>query len=191
LALFLVPRDAAHVTPLDTIDGRDIAHVSIDADIGADALISGGAALVAKLLDLARLGVAAEMLGAAERALEITVSYLRTREQFGRPIGSFQALQHRAALMHIDLQLARACVAEGWRAAEDERGDLAAAAALAKFMAGEAVHRISSETVQMHGGLGMTAEHVAGRYLKWARVSERLYGDSRFLADRYATAAGF
>ena len=191
LALFLVPRDASQVTPLDTIDGRDVAHVSIDADLGDGALLAGGAPLVSRLSDLARLGVAAEMIGAAERALEITLSYLRTREQFGRPIGSFQGLQHRAALMHIDLQLARACVANGWRVAEDEAGNLAAAASLAKFMAGEAIHRISSEIVQMHGGIGMTAEHVAGRYLKWARVSEKLYGDSRFLADRYATATGF
>ena len=93
--------------------------------------------------------------------------------------------------MHIELQRARACVADGWRVAEDEAGNLAAAAALSKFMASEAVHRISGEIVQMHGGIGMTVDHVAGRYLKWARVSEKLYGDSRFLADCYATAMGF
>lgn len=190
-ALFLVPRDAVLVTPLDTIDGRDVAHVSISADLNDASLLAGGKTLIDRLTDLARLGIASEMIGAADRALEITLAYLRTREQFGQPIGSFQALQHRAALMHVDLQLARACVADGWRVVEATTGDLARTAALAKFMAGEAMHRISGEIVQMHGGIGMTAEHVAGRYLKWARVSEHLYGGSRFLADRYASAAGF
>lgn len=190
-ALFLVQASACTVTPLDTIDGRDVAHVSVDAEIGSEARLDGGALLIARLADLARLGLASEVIGAASRALEITVAYLETREQFGRAIGSFQALQHRAAVMHVDLVLARACVAEAWRVADLGKDDLSAAAALAKYMAGAALHKISSEMIQFHGGIGMTAEHLAGRYLKWARASEALLDGNAWLVDRYARASGY
>ena len=190
-ALFLVPRSAVAIVPLDTIDGRSFAHVSIDAAVGADARLDVDAGDLAHAEDLARLGLAAEMLGAATRAHEITLDYLKTREQFGRLIGSFQALQHRAAQMLVEIELARACVAHGCGIADDRRSDFAEAATLAKFMAGEALHHISNEMVQMHGGIGMTAEHPAGRYLKWARVSEALLGGQAWLAGRYADLNGY
>lgn len=189
LALFLVPRAAVTVVPLDMVDGRSMAHVTIDAMVGADARID--ADRLAMVEDLARLGLAAEMLGAARAAFDITLDYLKTREQFGRRIGSFQALQHRAAQMLVELELARACLTQACGIADWESTDFAEAATLAKYMAGEALHHVSIEMVQMHGGIGMTAEHVAGRFLTWARVSEALFGDAASLARRYADLNGY
>lgn len=187
-ALFLVPRDGVTVQPLDMIDGRSIGHVAVD---GVAQRLDVDAARLALALDRGRLGLAAEMLGAASRAFEIILDYLKTREQFGRLIGSFQALQHRAGQMLVDLELARACVGHGCALADAQDAGFAEVAGLAKYMAGEALHRISNEMVQMHGGIGMTAEHPAGRYLRWARVSEMLLGDATWLARRHADLNGY
>lgn len=189
--LFLVARTQCRIEVLDTIDGRSMAHVSVEADLPDDARLEGGETLVQRLGDLARLFLAAEMLGAGHRIFEITLDYLKTREQFGQPIGAFQALQHRAAQILVDLELARAALNHGLAVADDGREDLASASTLAKYMAGEALHRATNEAVQMHGGIGMTAEHVAGRYLKWARVSEALFGSGAWLAGHYADANGY
>lgn len=189
--LFLVARAQCQIEVLDTIDGRSMAHVSVEADVPGDARLEGGEALIERLGDLARLFLAAEMVGAGHRIFEITLDYLKKREQFGRPIGSFQALQHRAAQILIDLELARAALDHALAVADEGREDLAGVSALAKYMAGEALHRATSEAVQMHGGIGMTAEHVAGRYLKWARVSEALFGSGAWLASYYADANGY
>lgn len=190
--LFLADGKAVKAEAIDSVDGRAFAHVLLDGvTVAEDALLVGNGDLVAHATGLARIGLAAEMVGAGERALEIIVDYLKTREQFGRKIGSFQALQHRAALMLVDLELARSCVQAALAAADEEREDLEELAILAKYMAGEAIHLISTEMVQMHGGIGMTAEHVAGNYIKWARVSEALLGGNALLAERYATIRGY
>ena len=190
--LFLVPGGAVATDAIDSVDGRAFAHVTLDAvALPESALLTGNSDLVAYATSLARIGLAAEMVGAAERALEITVDYLKTREQFGKKIGAFQALQHRAAIMLTDLELARSCVQAALAAADADDPDLEEQAILAKYMAGEAVHLISTEMVQMHGGIGMTAEHVAGNYIKWARVSEALLGGNALLADRYADIKGY
>jgi alkylation response protein AidB-like acyl-CoA dehydrogenase len=190
-ALFLVERTLLDARQLDVIDGRDYARLELrDIVVPREARLDGGPALIERLGDLARIGLAAEMTGACERAIEITVDYLKTREQFGQKIGSFQALQHRAAQMVVDLELARSCVDAAWSAADGGRA-IRELAVLAKYMAGTALHRASNEIVQMHGGIGMTEAHVAGRYLKWARVSEALYGNGDRLADRYASLNGY
>lgn len=188
VALFLVPCVAVRVQPLDMIDGRSMGHVTID---GPAVRLAVDADCLTQVLDRARLGLAAEMLGAASQAFEIILDFLKTREQFGRLIGCFQGLQHRAAQMLVDLELARACVSHGCMLADVNDPDFAEAAGLAKFMAGEALHRVSNEMVQMHGGIGMTAEHPAGRYLRWARVSEMLLGDAGWLAGRHADLNGY
>jgi alkylation response protein AidB-like acyl-CoA dehydrogenase len=131
------------------------------------------------------------MVGVAQSALDVTVEYLRTRQQFGQPIGSFQALQHRAAQAHVQLQLASACVATAVDAASHRSDDVAQLASLAKATAADALHLISNEMVQMHGGTGMTDEHLAGRVLKRARVLETWLGNSSFHAQRYAALRGF
>lgn len=190
--LFLVDGAAVTHEPIESVDGRAFAHIVLDdVAVGDDALVTGGEDMVAHATALARIGMAAELAGACERAIEITVEYLRTREQFGRKIGSFQGLQHRAAQMLVELELARSCVEAALTAADEGRPELEELAVLAKYMAGEAIHLASNEMVQLHGGIGMTSEHVAGNYLKWARVSETLLGGGAVLADHYATLRGY
>jgi len=192
VALFVIDRARCGIEPLDTIDGRSCAHVVLDGvDVPPAGRLHGGAEAVQALDTWARLGMAAELLGAAERMLEITVDYLKTREQFGRRIGSFQALQHRAAQMYVAQEIARAAVEEAWAAADRGDAGLARMVLVAKQVAGDAAHLISKEIVQMHGGIGMTSEHVAGRYLKWTRCSEQHHGTGAWLARRYAELAGF
>jgi alkylation response protein AidB-like acyl-CoA dehydrogenase len=197
LSLFLVPPSTPGVsrTTLSTLDSRDHANISFRAaEIPADAALGPvGEAddLIDALLDRARIGLAAEMLGAAEAAFAMTTDYLKTRRQFGQFIGSFQALQHRAAVMFTELELTRSCVAAALSALDDRANSIAELASLAKARAAETLHLVTNETVQMHGGIGMTDEHDAGLFLKRARVLEALYGSASFHRDRYARLQGF
>ena len=197
LTLFLVEADRSGLTrhALDQIDARSPAVFTFEGvEIGADGVlgpVDGGAPLLDAILDRLRIGVAAEMLGAASQAFEITVDYLKTRVQFGKLIGSFQALQHRAAAMFAELELARSAVEAGLVAVDSEADDIASRASLAKAIAGDTIRRVSSEMIQMHGGIGMTHEHDAGLYMKRARVIEQLYGNSAFHRDRWGRLNGF
>jgi alkylation response protein AidB-like acyl-CoA dehydrogenase len=147
--------------------------------------------LLDAILDRARAGLAAEMLGSAAQAFETTLEYLKTRTQFGRPIGTFQALQHRAAKMFTELELARSTVEAALRALDASDPDSALLASLAKAKTGEAYHLISNEMVQMHGGVGMTDAYDAGLYLKRARAAEATFGGPAFHRDRYARLQGY
>lgn len=191
-ALFLVEPSSVRVEAIDSIDSRRFATVTADDLVLDDvaACIVTGREAVDHVVALARIGLAAEMLGAAERALEIVISYLCVREQFGQPIGSFQALQHRAAQMLVELELARSCV-DAACADVDEDRTIVEPAIVAKAAANRAIHLISSEMVQMHGGIGMTMEHPAGNYLRWARISETLFGNGARLGDEFAALNGF
>ena len=143
------------------------------------------------MLDRARIGLAAEMLGTASQAFEVTLEYLKTRTQFGQLIGSFQSLQHRAAKMFTALELARSCVEAGLVALDSGSPEIPALASLAKARANDVLHLVSTEMVQMHGGIGMTDVADPGLYMKRARVAEALYGSSSFHRDRYATLGGY
>jgi alkylation response protein AidB-like acyl-CoA dehydrogenase len=143
------------------------------------------------ILDRARAGLAAEMLGHAVQSFETTLDYLKTRVQFGQPIGTFQALQHRAAKMFTDLELARSCVEAALQAVDRDAPDVAQFASLAKSKVGDVVHLVSNEMVQMHGGIGMTDAHDAGLYLKRARVQEATFGTRSYHRDRYASLLGY
>ena len=198
LTLFLVPRDTEGVTiqTLNTVDSHGAAHISLDGVTVPETAVLGGVDqgwdVLEPVLDYARIGLAAEMLGSAEAAFEMTLEYLNTRKQFGQLIGSFQALQHRAAKMFTELELTRSCVAAALAAADEEgRNDLAHLASLAKARASETLHLVSTETVQLHGGTGMTDAHDSGFYLKRARVQEALYGGASFHRDRYAALNDF
>ena len=147
--------------------------------------------LLDQVLDRARIGLAAEMLGQALEEFEITSDYLKTRRQFGQVIGGFQALQHRAAKMFTDIELTRSCVIAALDALDRNADNIAEWASLAKARACDTLHVVSNETVQMLGGIGMTDAHEAGRYLKRARVAEGLYGGSSYHRDRYARQLGF
>jgi alkylation response protein AidB-like acyl-CoA dehydrogenase len=188
---FLVKADAKGVSrnELITVDSRGAADITFK-DAEAESL-GGGAALVDQILDRARIGLAAEMLGQAQEAFEITGEYLKTRKQFGQVIGGFQALQHRAAKMFTAMELTRSCVYAALDALDRDARSVAEWASLAKARASDTLHLVSNEFVQMHGGIGMTDVHDAGLYLKRARVAEGLYGGAAFHRDRYAALAGY
>ena len=194
VSLFLVAADAKGVSrkALKLADSRGAANVSFD---GAAADLLGeegkGYELLEKVLDRARAGLAAEMLGSAVQAFETTLDYLKVRVQFGQVIGSFQALQHRAAKMFTDLELARSCVEAALAAIDNNSPDVPELVSLAKAKMGDTLHLVSNEMVQMHGGIGMTDAHDAGLYLKRARAAEATYGGQSYHRDRYARIQGY
>ena len=197
ITLFLAPADAPGVsrTRLELIDSRGAAAVRFDGvRLEAEAALGeadGGADLLDAVLDRARAALAAEMLGQATAAFEQTLDYLKARTQFGQLIGGFQALQHRAAKMFTALELTRSAVEKALAALQDDRPDGSASASLAKALAGETLHLVSNEMVQMFGGIGMTDAADAGLYLKRARVAEAAFGGQAFHRDRYARLHGF
>lgn len=190
-ALCLVQADAKGLSRLElfTADSRGAADLRFDG-VGAEKM-EGGPPVIDAILDRARIGLAAEMVGQASQAFEITSEYLKTRKQFGQVIGGFQALQHRAAKLFTDLELTRSCVLAALDALDRDAKSISEYASLAKARASETLHLASNEMVQIHGGIGMTDEHDAGFYLKRARVAEALYGGAAFHRDRYATLLGF
>ncbi|MFN9846767.1 MAG: acyl-CoA dehydrogenase family protein [Alphaproteobacteria bacterium] len=192
--LYLVAADAPGVTrtKLNLADSRGAANVSFDNVAVSDAdKLTGGAALLEKTLDRARAGISAEMLGAAVQAFEVTLDYLKTRVQFGQVIGSFQALQHRAAKMFTELELSRSAVEAALTAIDNDAPDVPELVSLAKAKMGDTFHLVSNEMVQMHGGIGMTDAHDAGFYLKRARAAEAAFGNQAFHRDRYARIQGY
>jgi alkylation response protein AidB-like acyl-CoA dehydrogenase len=197
LTLFLVEGHASGLIrgPLKTVDSRGAADLEFrNVELPASGVLGSagdGFALLDGILDRARACLAAEMLGAAAQSFETTLDYLKTRVQFGQAIGTFQALQHRAAKMYTDLELTRSCVEAALDGLDRQANDVAALCSLAKARAGELWHLVSNEMVQMHGGIGMTDAHDAGLYLKRARVAEALYGNAAFHRDRYATLMGY
>jgi alkylation response protein AidB-like acyl-CoA dehydrogenase len=197
ITLFLVPATARGLSRkrLHTVDSRGAADLTFDGvEVGADAVLGAvdhGFSLLDQILDRARAGLAAEMVGSASQAFEITLDYLKTRTQFGQVIGTFQALQHRAAKMFTALEMTRSCVEAALDAIDGNANDVRALCSLAKAKASETLHLVSNEMVQMHGGIGMTDAHDAGLYMKRARVAEHLFGGASFHRDRYASLMGF
>jgi alkylation response protein AidB-like acyl-CoA dehydrogenase len=197
ITLFLVDGKANGLSreKLKTVDSRGVANLTFaNVEVGADAILGSadqGDGLLEAILDRARAGLAAEMLGHAMQSFDVTLDYLKTRVQFGQVIGTFQALQHRAAKMFTDLELARSCVEGALQAIDRDANDVAQLASLAKAKVGDLVHLVSNEMVQMHGGIGMTDAHDAGLYLKRARAQEATFGGSSFHRDRYATLLGY
>ena len=197
ITLFLVPGDAKGLSRqnLKLADSRGVANLTFDnVQVGADAVLGEagkGWDLLDKTLDRARAGLAAEMLGAALQAFEVTLDYLKVRVQFGQVIGSFQALQHRAAKMFTELELARSCVEAALTAIDENAADTAELVSLSKAKMGDVLHLVSNEMVQMHGGIGMTDAHDAGLYLKRARAADATFGGQAFHRDRYARLNGY
>ena len=162
--------------------------VTADQVLGS---IDNGYAILAGTLDRARAGLAAEMLGTSAQAFDMTLEYLKTREQFGRVIGSFQTLGHRAAMLFSAMELARSCVEGALQAIDAQAENEAQLVALSKCRIGDFLHEMSNQLIQIHGGIGMTDEFDAGFYLKRARVLEALFGNQAYHRDRYAQLAGF
>ena len=175
-AIYAVEATAATITSLDPVDPtRPIATVSLD---GARARRVGDAA---HALDLLHVALAAESVGAARAALEMTVAYLKVREQFGRPLGSFQALRHRVADLTVELEAATSTAWYAARAAAERSSELPVVAPLAKATAADAFTHIAGEAIQLHGGIGFTWEHDAHLYFKRAWTTALLHGDARTL----------
>ena len=197
LTLFLVPGDSAGLTRsrLAVVDARNAARVELrNVRVGREAVLGAvdeGLALLTPVLDAARAGLAAEMLGGGLEAFERTLAYLRLREQFDQKIGAFQALKHRAALMFCEIELTRSAVLAALDAIDSGHADASALASLAKAKACDMLELVSNEAVQMHGGIGMTDAEEIGFFLKRARVQQQLLGDASFHRDRYASLLGF
>ena len=197
LGIFLVPADLAgmHVDRLSLTDSRNAARLRlVDVELPPESLLGGSpidSTTLDLLLDGARIGLAAEMLGSAKEAFERTLRYLKFREQFGVVIGSFQALKHRAALMYCELELTASAVLAALDALDHAPHEVSPLASLAKAKACELAEWVSNEAVQMHGGIGMTDAEEIGFFLKRARVAQQLYGDEVFHRERYASLMGF
>lgn len=197
LSLFLVDAGASGLTrtPLATMDSRGYANLSFaDVEVSEAQLMGeaneAGEALT-WVLDVARAGLAMEMLGTASHAFDMTLDYLKTRKQFGQVIGSFQALGHRAASLYTEMELTRSCVEAALQSLDANSDDRESLVALAKAKAGAFLHEMSNQLIQIHGGIGMTDEFDAGFYLKRARVLEIAFGNVAYHKDRYATLQGF
>ena len=197
LSLFLLAADTPGVARTRTVmaDSRNAARIEFDGvKLPSSALLGeadSGFALLERALDCGRVALAAEMLGSAAALLERTTRYLGEREQFGVKIGSFQALQHRAAHMFSELQLSRSAVLAALEAVEKNTAQAAALVSAAKVRANDSYLLLAQESVQMHGGIGMTDELEIGFYLKRAQVSARTFGSSAFHRARYAELCGF
>ena len=192
LTLFLVDPKAKGVAVERTVmvDAHnaariEFANVEVDADhvLGE---VDQGAGLLDGVLNIGRGAVAAEMVGLSEEVFGRTVTYLKERKQFGKLIGEFQALQHRAAELYIDIEITRSAVLKALQTLDGDFDHAAAAVAVAKARAGTTATRAVQEGVQMHGGMGMTDQFDIGFFMKRARVCEELFGDSNYHADQLA-----
>jgi alkylation response protein AidB-like acyl-CoA dehydrogenase len=197
ITLFAVDKDAARLTvsPERLADSSLAARLAFDGvEVDADAVIGevdAGGDRFTKLLAAGRTGAAAEMLGVGGGAMDMTTGYLKQRKQFGVAIGSFQALQHRAAHLYSELEVARAAVLKAQQLLDAGDSGADEAVSVAKAMTGMATTLAVQEGLQMHGGIGMTDEYDIGFYMKRARVLAELFGDANFHADRLARAAGY
>lgn len=197
VTLFAVPKDAANLSARAErlTDASLAARIEFDGvEVDADAVIGevdAGRDPLGRLLRAGRTGAAAEMLGVGGGAMDMTLGYLKERKQFGTVIGSYQALQHRAAHLYSEMEVARAAVLKAQQLLDmgDDRAE--AAVSVAKAMTGIATTLAVQEGVQMHGGIGMTDEYDIGFYMKRGRVLAEMFGDANFHADQLARAAGY
>ena len=197
ITLFAVPRDASGLSQdvVRLVDSSMASHVKLDnVAVDADAVIGevdGGRELLNRMLNAGRVGAAAESVGVAGGAFDMTTAYLKQRKQFGQLIGEFQALQHRAAHLYSEVEIARAAVIKAQQLldAGSEKAELMVSVAKAK--AGKAAGLAVREGVQMHGGIGMTDEYDIGLYMKRDRALAEFMGDLYYHADRVAKMSGY
>jgi alkylation response protein AidB-like acyl-CoA dehydrogenase len=197
ITLFAVPKNAAGLTA----NAERLADASLAArlefegvEVDADAVIGevdAGRTPLDRLLRAGRTGASAELLGVGGGAMDMTIGYMKERKQFGTLIGSFQALQHRAAHLYSEMEVARAAVLKAQQLLDQGSDRADEAVSVAKAMTALATTLSVQEGVQMHGGIGMTDEYDIGFYMKRARVLAEMFGDANFHADRLAVAAGY
>jgi alkylation response protein AidB-like acyl-CoA dehydrogenase len=192
LTLFLVDPKIKGIALERTamVDSHNAARIVFDhVEVNADSVlgeVDQGFALLQGVLNIGRGAVASEMVGLGEEAFSRTVGYLKERKQFGRLIGEFQALQHRAAHLYTEIEITRAAVLKALQTLDEDFANADAAVAVAKARAGSTATLAVQEAVQMHGGMGMTDQFDIGFFMKRARVCQELFGDSNFHADQLA-----
>jgi len=197
LTLFLVNPKAKGIATERTVmvDAHNAARVEFDnVEVDADSVlgeVDQGGALLEGVLNVGRGAVASEMVGLGEEVFGRTVAYLKERKQFGKAIGEFQALQHRAAQLYIDIEITRAAVLKALQALDADLDNAGAVVSVAKARAGTTATLAVQEGVQMDGGMGMTDQFDIGFFMKRARVCQELFGDSNFHADQLARAKSY
>ncbi|HYG31161.1 MAG TPA: acyl-CoA dehydrogenase family protein [Allosphingosinicella sp.] len=197
LTLFAVEKDADGLE----IEGVRLADSSIgarldlrDVEVDADAVIGEvgqGEVVLRRVLAAGRAGAASEMVGLASGAMAMTVDYLKQRKQFGRAIGEFQALQHRAAHLYSEIEIARSAALKAQQLLDEGSAEAELMVSVAKAKAGRVSTLAVQEGVQMHGGIGMTDEYDIGLYMKRDRVLNELFGDANYHADKVARMMGY
>jgi alkylation response protein AidB-like acyl-CoA dehydrogenase len=192
LTLFLVNAKSkgikAERTPM--VDTHNAGRLSLDnVGVGADAVlghVDAGWDALEGTLNVGRVALASELVGASQEAFDRTVTYLRERKQFGKLIGEFQALQHRAADLYCELEVTRSAVLKALQTLDESFDKASQIVSVAKARAGTSATRAVQEGVQMHGGIGMTDEFDMGFFMKRVRVCNELFGDANYHADRLA-----
>ena len=197
LSIYLVDADAEglKVSRSKMVDSRNSSEVTCEnLTVSADMVIGtidDGAAPLERALDQARILLSAEILGGVNEVFERTLEYLKERKQFGVPIGSFQALRHRASAMFSEIEICKAVVTFALSQSDKKSNQIARLASLTKARLGEASTLVTNEGLQMHGGIGMTDDVDIGLFMKRARVQLQLLGDPRFHRERYARLNGY
>ncbi|MEZ5919746.1 MAG: acyl-CoA dehydrogenase [Parvularculaceae bacterium] len=197
LSLFMIDRKAKGVTAdrVNLADSRNAASIRFEnvEATGEDVIgeIDSGYAALEGVLAAGRAGLAAEMSGSAQHVFDMTTGYLKERKQFGKVIGSFQALQHRAAHLYCEIELVKSVVLKALQDLDNAFGMAGVTCSLAKAKAGEVAKLASREAVQMHGGIGMTDEFDVGLFMKRIRVAQEMFGDGAYHADRIARLRGY
>ena len=192
LTLFLVDAKSKGLTAerISMVDTHNAARIGFDnVSVGADAVlgqIDVGRQALEGTLNVGRAALASELVGASQEAFDRTVTYLRERKQFGKLIGEFQALQHRAADLYCQLEVTRAAVLKALQTLDESFDDATAIVSTAKARAGTSATLAVQEGVQIHGGIGMTDEFDIGLFMKRVRVCNELFGDSNYHADLIA-----
>ncbi|MBT3798548.1 MAG: acyl-CoA dehydrogenase family protein [Porticoccaceae bacterium] len=197
ISLFLVNRNTLgiNVDQTQMIDGRSAAIVTFtDVEVGLDALLGEqdrGFRALSATLDAGNAHLAAELLGIAQESFDRTLQYMKERKQFGALIGSFQALQHRAAHWWSEIELCKSVVLKSLQALDDGDVKSPALASIAKAKLCEVAELSTNEAIQIHGGIGMTDEYEIGFFIKRARPAQMLYGDYNYHANRFALLSGY
>ena len=197
ITLFAIPRSAPGVTLQSErlVDSGNAARVVLeDVEVDGDAVlgeVDRGSETLGQVLSALRTGSSAELVGLAEGASGMTLAYMRERKQFDRIIGSFQALQHRAAHLYCEIEVARAATLKAQQLLDEGSEGAHQAASVAKAMTGTASALAVQEAIQMHGGIGMTDEYDIAFFMKRQRVLAEMFGDADFHAEVLAQAAGY
>jgi acyl-CoA dehydrogenase len=197
ITLFVVSAQAAGLRSERQfrVDSLNTARLTLEdvelSEADVVGVVDQGYPALARVVDEASVALCGEMLGGMVEAFERTRVYLRERKQFGVPIGSFQALKHRAARLFIEIELSRSAVMAAARALDSESPEAAPLVSIAKARLSDTYCLVANEAVQMHAGIGMTDEHDIGLFLKRARACEMTFGDAAYHRDRFARLSGY